>query len=173
MHVVNSIVRFKKHLFSYMLMVSVLALLVICITVIVQIVMRRVVRNTIEWAEDLAVFLFVWITFLGAAVLFDKRTMISVDAVTALLPVKVQRLVGLVTDATVLIAVGYLIILSYEFLLRQRALGHNLGGALRVPSWVIMIPVIIALTSMAFSSLVSLLEMITDRSTKSKHVETT
>ena len=150
-------VKTKDAHFRILVTVSVASLSVICVTMLLQIFLRRVLRSPLEWAEDLSVFLFIWITFLGAAILFEKKLMISVDTLTALLPVPVQRFVEAISDSIILVAVAYLLRLAVQFMVRQRSMGHNLGGALRMPSWVIMIPVIICLASMILSSLVSLL----------------
>jgi TRAP-type C4-dicarboxylate transport system permease small subunit len=163
MRFTNGLVRTKDAHFRVLITVSVVSLSVICVTMLLQIFLRRVLRSPLEWAEDLSVFLFIWITFLGAAILFEKRLMISVDTLTSLLPAPVQRVVEAVSDSIILVAVAYLLRLAVQFLVRQKSMGHNLGGALRMPSWVIMIPVIICLASMILSSLVSLLNKLQRR----------
>uniref|UniRef100_UPI0035677BA6 TRAP transporter small permease n=1 Tax=Sneathiella sp. TaxID=1964365 RepID=UPI0035677BA6 len=112
---------------------------------------------------DLAVFLFIWITFLGAAVLFDKKILISVDTVVTLLPDRAQQVCHTIGNVIILISMSYLFYLSWEFMMRQRALSHNLGGALLIPSWVVMIPVIISMLGMVVSSLVSMISWIANR----------
>lgn len=154
------VIRTEEKVVQFLAWLGVGLLSVICVTMLAQVFMRRVLRSPIEWAEDLSVFLFIWITFLGAAVLFSRKLLISVDSFVLLLPWKVQVIVEAVVDALILLASFYLLQLSAEFMLRQRALGHNLGGALGIPSWSIMIPVILSLAVMVLSCLASVLRKI-------------
>ncbi|WP_373089282.1 TRAP transporter small permease, partial [Sneathiella sp.] len=91
MSTVSLILKAKQQIYRFLVSACALALVVIFITTLVQIFMRRVLQSPLEWPEDLAVFLFIWITFLGAAVLFDKKILISVDTVVTLLPDRAQQ----------------------------------------------------------------------------------
>lgn len=163
MSIVRLILSVKRQLFRLLLIACAACLVVVFFTTLLQIFMRKVLHSPLVWAEDLAVFLFIWITFLGAAVLFDRKLLISIDAVVTLLPPQLQRACHAISSVIIVISMGYLLHLSWEFMLRQQTLGHNLGGALRVPSWVVMIPVIIAVAGMIVSSLASVLSRIEDR----------
>ena len=56
-----------------------------------QVVLRYLFNNPQTWAEEIGRYLFVWITFLGAAVAFRRDTHIRVDAVMTLFGKKVER----------------------------------------------------------------------------------
>jgi len=56
-----------------------------------QVLLRYFFNNPQTWAEEVGRYLFIWITFLGAAVAFARDTHIRVDAVIALLGSKVAR----------------------------------------------------------------------------------
>ncbi len=49
-----------------------------------QVILRYIFNNPQSWAEEVGRYLFVWITFLGAAVAFSRDTHIKVDAVVTL-----------------------------------------------------------------------------------------
>lgn len=163
MTTVGFIVESKRWFYRLLISACAVAMVVIFVTTLVQIFMRRVLHSPLVWAEDLTVFLFVWVTFLGAAVLFERKILISIDTVVALLPDRAQKVCQAASNIIILISLGYLLHLSWEFMLRQRALDHNLGGALSVPSWIIMIPVIIAVGGMVWSILGSFLAWIDHR----------
>jgi len=163
MPVVRLILSAKRQLFRFLLFACAACLAVVFSTTLLQIFMRKVLYSPLVWAEDLAVFLFIWITFLGAAVLFDRKILISIDSVVTLLPPPFQRACHVISNVIIVISMGYLLHLSWLFMLRQQLLGHNLGGALSVPSWVVMIPVIIAFAGMIMSSLASVLSWIEER----------
>ncbi len=56
-----------------------------------QVVLRYFFNNPQTWAEEVGRYLFVWITFLGAAVAFARDSHIRVDAVMALFGRRVER----------------------------------------------------------------------------------
>ena len=133
---------------------------VICLVMLVQILMRRIFNRPIVWAEDLTVYVFIWITFIGAAVLFSRRELISVETLAELLPRKVRLSVEGFVDVVVLAGLLYLGKLAIGFMQRQYSLGHNLGGALGVPSWTVTLAVFVSLAVMTLSSVTSLAKKI-------------
>ncbi|MGQ2903152.1 MAG: TRAP transporter small permease [Neoaquamicrobium sediminum] len=163
MAIVNLILKTKQQFYRLLVSACGLALVVIFMTTLTQVFMRRFLHSPLEWAEDLAVFLFIWITFLGAAILYEKNVLISIDTVVTLLPARARQVCQAVGNVIVLVSLGYLLHLSWQFMLRQRALDHNLGGALSVPSWVVMIPLIVSVAAMMVSCLASSLQRLENR----------
>lgn len=64
----------------------------ICITLMLQVVMRYVFNSPLAWSEELARYLFIWLTFLGAALAYRLRAHIAVDILAEYL----DRRVGVV-----------------------------------------------------------------------------
>jgi len=124
------------------------------VVMLTQIFMRRVVNRPFVWAEDLNVLLFVWITFMGAAVLFSRKQLISVDMLFTRLPRRTAHIVELVFDVVLLFSSSYGLKLSIDFLKRQIALGHKLGGGLGLPSWAMTAALVASMASILLSSLV-------------------
>ena len=122
-----------------------------------QIFMRRVLNLPFIWAEDLTVFLFVWMTFLGAAVLYHRKAILSIDSLVVILPENIQRALGILVDILLFISLFYLTKLAFDFFGLQRNLGHKLGGATGIPSSVMTLSVMVGMTTMFFSTGVSLL----------------
>jgi len=123
-----------------------------------QIFMRRVLNLPFIWAEDLTVFLFVWMAFLGAAVLYHRKTILSIDSLVNFFGQRVQRVIGVVVDILLFISLFYLTKLSYDFFSLQKNLGHKLGGATGIPSYMMTLAVIVGIATMFFSTVVSLLK---------------
>src|SRR5699024_371587 len=74
--------------------------LVIMVAIIfVQIVSRVLVQSSFPWTEELARFLMIWVTFLGAAFSFQHGAHIGISMLTNKLPKKlngiIQLLIGL------------------------------------------------------------------------------
>jgi len=122
-----------------------------------QIFMRRVLNLPFIWAEDLTVFLFVWMTFLGAAILYHRRIILSIDSLVSTFSQRVERRLGVAVDILLFVSLFYLTKLSYDFFILQKNLGHKLGGATGMPSYMMTLAVIVGMATMFISTLVSLL----------------
>jgi len=140
--------------------VATLCLAVTCLVMLAQVFLRRVFNSPIVWAEDLAVFLFIWITFLGAAILFQKRGLSSVDTLVMLFSEKIRLVIEAFVDLVILITSVYLMKLSLDFMVRQQALGHKLGGALGIPIWVVTLSIITSMVLMILFSALSIMKKI-------------
>lgn len=124
----------------------------------VQIFVRRVLNMPFVWAEDLTVFLFVWTTFLGAAVLYDRKAILSIDSLVSYLTPRAQKWLGVVVDLVLFVSLFYLTRLAYEFFSVQKGLGHKLGGATGIPSYVMTLSVMVAMATMFISTAASLMK---------------
>jgi TRAP-type C4-dicarboxylate transport system permease small subunit len=59
----------------------------------IQVFFRYVLNNSLSWSEELAKYLFVWMTFLGAALCLRDKVHIGVDYFVSLLPEPLQQAV--------------------------------------------------------------------------------
>lgn len=135
-----------------------LAMTVTFIVMVLQVFLRRIFNAPIIWAEDLSVFFFIWITFLGATVLFQRKALSSVDTVVMMLPLKARLLVQALVDGIIALSSIYLLKISIDFLRRQQKLGHKLGGALGIPIWVVTIAVILSFALIILFGITSFLK---------------
>ena len=131
-----------------------------CVVMLLQIFMRRIVNRPFVWAEDLVVLLFVWLTYLGAAVLYSNGKLITVDLFVMALPKKAKALTSALVDILVAVFSLYIFIQAMQFLGRQIQLGHKLGGALGLPSWTMTTALVASIASMIISSFVFILNRI-------------
>lgn len=88
--------------------ILILMMIVMGSAVVLQVASRYIFNRPTSWSEELARYLFVWITFLGAAVVIRKRRHVDVGVLTDRLPPKVARVVYLVADLAVLFLLGAL-----------------------------------------------------------------
>jgi TRAP-type C4-dicarboxylate transport system permease small subunit len=88
--------------------VMILMMIVMGGSVVLQVVSRYVFNRPTSWSEELARYLFVWITFLGAAVVIRKRRHVDVTVLTDRLPPAAAKIVYLVSDLAVLFTLGAL-----------------------------------------------------------------
>lgn len=123
-----------------------------------QIVSRMVFGLPLVWAEDITVFMFVWSTFLGAAVLYDRKQALAIDTLTNRFSPETQRRLAFAVDLVLLAALVYMCKLTWDFVSIQRGMGHKLGGATGLPSYVMTVSVLVGFVSMTVSTVASLLK---------------
>lgn len=87
---------------------AILLLAIVAITFL-QVLLRYVFGNPLSWGEELSRYIFVWITFLGAAVAFARDTHIRVDALVNAIGLRRRRRIELFRRAVELVAVAVLL----------------------------------------------------------------
>ena len=89
---------------------AIVVFIIIFAVVLLQVFMRFFVGSPLVWSEELARYLFVWISFIGWVLATKNKTHIRISAFTNNLPKKVKNIIG--TINFILIAV-FSIILGY------------------------------------------------------------
>lgn len=82
--------------------------------VCIQVLFRYVFGNPLSWSEELARYLFVWLTFLGAAVGLRKKIHIGVDFLTMLLTPRVRKYLQMIVSVLLLIFLAVVIYYGFE-----------------------------------------------------------
>jgi TRAP-type C4-dicarboxylate transport system permease small subunit len=78
--------------------------------VFLQFFTRYVLNDSIAWTEEIARYLLMWVTFIGAAVAMRRRTHIAVEVLLHFLPLPAVRVLGFLIDLCV---VGFAALLSW------------------------------------------------------------
>ena len=117
-----------------------------------QVFSRYVLNHSLFWSEELARFLLVWLTFLGAGVAYRRRAHASVDLLYQHLPAAGRRLASLATHVCTLFFAGIMVVYGYKFAYFVRL---QISPALFLPKWiphsiVCIAGVIIAVHALAF-----------------------
>lgn len=61
------------------------------IVIFAQVIFRYIFENSLSWSEELGRYLFVWITFLGAALGIREKAHVALDALVNALPPAVRK----------------------------------------------------------------------------------
>lgn len=82
-----------------------------------QVIFRYVFNNSLTWSEELARYLFVWATLLGAALAIKHQSHMAMESLVAIFSLKVRKIV-LVFSSILLITFSILITFSgYKLML--------------------------------------------------------
>ena len=108
--------------------------------VAVQVFFRYVLNHSLFWSEELARFLLIWLTFLGASVAYHRRAHPGIDTVTRLLPVDLKKGAAICVHLASLTLFGVMIFFGCQFAYFVRM---QISPALNLPKWIVygMVPI--------------------------------
>ena len=89
---------------------------------------RYVLNDSIVWAEEMARYLFVWITFVGGGLGVGRNIHVGVDSLVKILPAQLKQLVQICAELMIVVFVVALIYVGAQF----AWFGMN-AGALLLP----------------------------------------
>ena len=129
--------------------VCILVLLVIVISI--QIFARYVLNHSLSWSEELARYLFIYLIFLGASVVYKQDRHISVDYFLDQLPARMKSIVGISADILLLI---FLVVVFYQGLRLSRLVYNVPTAALYIPWTYVYLAIVIGSGSMVIFTLI-------------------
>ncbi|MBU3827342.1 MAG: TRAP transporter small permease [Candidatus Anaerobiospirillum merdipullorum] len=106
------------------------------------VIFRYLLSSPIMWAEEVQLWCFLWITFLGAGAAFRYGSHVAVEIVFDIMPPAVQKVVTIINYVIVMGILVYLLFLGADLLSLMLKI-HKTTAILRVPMWFIngVIPV--------------------------------
>jgi len=84
-----------------------------------QVVFRYVIGYSLYWSEELARYLFVWVSFLGSVVALERGVHIGMDVVVAKLPRGPRRYVEVFSDISVAAFLVFLTVQGLKMAMRN------------------------------------------------------
>lgn len=118
-----------EHLEEWLL---VFLLAAVCITLMIQIIMRYVFNASLSWSEEFARYCFVWSTFLSVSYSIKKASMLRVDIIVQYLPKAARKVIDILMELIVLAFFAFLLYHSFAVVKRIAASGQT-SPALGLP----------------------------------------
>jgi TRAP-type C4-dicarboxylate transport system permease small subunit len=135
--------------------VSVVVLVGMILVITIQII-SRVLFDAVSWSEELARYLLVWITFLGATLAWSRGRHIAVSFIADAAPSAVRRLIQLGTLAVSAAFFAIIVVIGIRYM---RVQSFQVSASLRIPmAWVYTIMPVSA-TLMLFYTVIDGLEL--------------
>jgi len=132
------------------------ALAVMVLTIISDVILRETFDYPLTWNLEVAQSCLINLTYVGAALAFRLRAHISINVVTARLPVKVERWVDVFARCLVLPFLGVLVYSGFQVLQHAR----GVTPTLRLPIWMYYFPIFIGSILLCFYGVVQVVEAI-------------
>lgn len=117
-----------------------LCLIVLVAVISVSVLLRYVFNRPLEWTEELISFVFVWLSFLGAAVVAGKRRHVAVDFITGNFTERQRFYVQLVINVLVMALLGVMFVSTVVLLPTMR----HVTITLEIPRYYYNLPILIA-----------------------------
>ncbi len=90
-----------------------LMLLTMTCVMFAQIIWRYLLQSPLVWSEELALLLMVWMTFLGSALMLERKEHVAIDLLVEWLPPSLNRLMQII---------GAFVVLTFNLALTYGAL---------------------------------------------------
>lgn len=100
-----------------------------------QVFCRYVLNHSLFWSEELARYLLVWMTFLGASVAFHRHVHPSIDILWVRTGAGARRVM---TAAAYVAALLFFAVLSVYGLQFAHFVRNQISPALQIPKWTVM-----------------------------------
>jgi len=84
--------------------------IILCLSVSIQVVARYIFNVTFSWGEEFPIFIFLWVSFIAAAVAYRDGSHLSVDFIANRFPLKVQKVIFY---ANLALSLAFMILLFY------------------------------------------------------------
>ena len=88
--------------------VIILMMIVMGSSIFIQVFSRYVLNRPPSWSEEVARYLFIWISLVGSAVVIRQRRHVDVSILMDALPRRIRLVIDLVSDMAVLFFLGVL-----------------------------------------------------------------
>ncbi|OQY52256.1 MAG: C4-dicarboxylate ABC transporter permease [Desulfobacteraceae bacterium 4572_88] len=137
MAIIEKISDFINHWIEYLLFILGFTM---AIVVAVQVFFRYALNHSLFWSEELARYLLVWLTFLGASVAYHRKVHPGVDILYARMPALLRRLSSIAVHLVSMGLFGVMVFYGCQFAYFVRL---QISPALYLPKWIVfsIIPV--------------------------------
>ncbi len=108
-------------------------------TVFGNVVCRYFLDASLAWYEEVSRFLLIWIVFLGAVIALIKGDHLGIDVLLLVLPPRTRRIVVVLTDVLVLVALAIMFQGAWEMAIDSLESGW-IASSVPIPyGWVYMV----------------------------------
>jgi TRAP-type C4-dicarboxylate transport system permease small subunit len=134
--------------------IAVLLLAALVVTVTAGVIARYFFNSPFDWTEELVTLLFIWISFLGAAVASARHKHVVVDLFTSKATPFVRNIAGIVSD---LLTILFLVMVIIGAVILLPTMRHA-SVALNIPRAVYYVPILASSVLIFLVHLASLIQ---------------
>ena len=91
-------------------LLAVASFILLCVSVSIQVIARYFFNLTFSWGEEFPIFIFLWVSFVAAAVAYRDGNHLSVDFIVDRFPLKLRKAIFYIN---MLLSLAFICILFY------------------------------------------------------------
>lgn len=137
---------FEKYFITYLM-------LIMSTVIFIQIIMRYVFNSSLSWSEELAAYIMMYMTWVGASYGVKLNMHLRVTVIVDLLKGKLRDIAYIIIDVVWMIFSAYMVVMGVRVVKMSYA-GYRVSPALEIPMFLIYSSVVIGCILM-FLSLIS------------------
>lgn len=122
-----------EHAEDYILVVL---MSIMTLVIFIQVVMRYVFKNSLSWSEEMARYLFVWLSYLSISYGIKHRKHVKIEAALHLFPRKTRPYVVIIGDIVTLFWSVFIIVTGWVMTQKVLASGQT-SPAMSIPMYII------------------------------------
>lgn len=146
--------------------ICVMCLSIMSVLIVVQVIFRYALNNSLSWSEEIARYLFIWLIYVGISLGVKTKKHIAVEAIAAMAPERARKYFDLCADILFLIFV--LLALFYGTqVIQMIAESGQLSPAAHIPMQLIYAAPVIGF----FLTLIRLVQNLTETIRKMRHAK--
>ncbi len=104
--------------------------------IVIQVIMRYLFKSSLSWSEEMARYLFVWMTFISISYGIKMRKHVKIEAALSLFPKNIRPLIVIVGDILSLVWCIFVTVVGFN-LIGKVVRSGQISPALSVPKWLI------------------------------------
>ncbi len=120
-------------------------------------IVSRVFFTAVSWTEEVARFLLIWITFLGATLAFQRGRHIAITFIVDALPLRLAQLARIAAVAVALCFMLALVVIGYRYMQVQ---SFQRSASLRLSMTYVYAVIPVSAAIMAWYALIDIVELI-------------
>ena len=122
---------------------AICAVLIALVTILtfVQVIRRFIFNAAFPWAEEIAIYIMIWITFLGAVLCLRHQEHTRIDAFINLFPVRIRKWIE-VFDLVVCFV--FMMLLCYHSIPLLKMMGKFTAAASKTPMYLVYSAILVS-----------------------------
>ena len=136
---------FEKYFITYLM-------LIMSTVIFIQIIMRYVFNSSLSWSEELAAYIMMYMTWVGASYGVKLNMHLRVTVIVDLLKGKLRDIAYIIIDVVWMIFSAYMVVMGIRVVKMSYA-GYRVSPALEIPMFLIYSSVVIGCILSLISSI--------------------
>ena len=144
---------------TWTMRLSSVMLVVIAAMLFYEVIMRYFFHNSTSWAQDVAIALQIWMTFLGMAYVLRRREFIQITAVAERLGRRGKYAVEAFTLIVIALFSVVTVVYGLETVIESIQLGRRQPTVMQLPNWVTETAIVVGFALLALQAIADLVRL--------------